>query len=154
MLLIKARVRPCTARDLPRSSDLRVTTTCLAASSNFDGDLAAEWLHSSLPSGPSTAISPAATATFTPAGTGTGFLPMRDMFLQFGFIRSMFDSRAHQLDLPNFAQHFAAEVSLPRFAVADHAAAGADDRNSQAVEHRPQLRRRRLYTRRPGLLTR
>ena len=29
--------------------------------------------------------------------------------------------------LPNFAQHFTTEVSLPRFAVTDHAATGADD---------------------------
>src|SRR4029078_4299642 len=37
--------------------------------------------------------------------------------------------------LPNFAQNFAAQVFLPGFAVADHAAAGADDRNTKAVQN-------------------
>src|SRR4051812_7682065 len=74
--------------------------------------------NSSVPLGPCTDTTPLLTAIFTPAGTGTGLLPIRDM-----------------MSSVNFADHFAAGIFLTSFAVAEHASAGADDRDSHATQH-------------------
>src|SRR5690606_9384684 len=42
-------------------------------------------------------------------------------------------------ELPNFAQDLTAEFALAGFAIAHHAAAGADNRDAQTIEHRLQL---------------
>src|SRR5262249_41938055 len=77
MLAIRLRVRPCSAR-LSRSSSDRVTSTCRAASS-YRTPISGRNVYESLPLGPSTWIVESATETFTLAGTGTGFRPIRDM---------------------------------------------------------------------------
>src|SRR5580704_5295462 len=120
MFCITARVRPWSAR-ASRSSPFRETEiVLLAASCSTD---TSEWnSHWSLPLGPSTLTTRPSTATFTPAGTDTGFLPRRDMFAC--------------LYLPNLAEHFAAQLPLPRLAIADHAAAGADHGNPQPAQYR------------------
>ncbi len=45
-------------------------------------------------------------------------------------------------ELPELAQHFAAELALTCFAIADHAAAGAQHGDSHSVEYRLQFGRR------------
>src|SRR5512134_767070 len=72
-----------------------------------------------LPSGPFTAMLPAASVTSTPLGRTIGFLAMRDI------VRS----------LRHDAKHFAADAVGARLAVRHHAARGRQDRHAQAVHH-------------------
>src|SRR4051812_2293899 len=124
---MSARLRPCNARAC-RVSEPRETMTCFLASSKL-AETSGRRSQESLPSGPSTVICLPARAILTPAGTVTGCLPIRDI------ASSTFASSTFGVELPEFAEHFAAEIALPRFAVADHATAGADNRDSQTVEH-------------------
>ena len=48
--------------------------------------------------------------------------------------------------LPDFAEHFAAEVFLTRFAVADHTAAGAEHRDPQTLQDRSQVASLAIHT--------
>src|SRR5690606_25512633 len=90
----------------------------------------------------STRMAPPSTATLTPAGITAGFLPIRDIVhlvmnrLGGGGRKPR---RRPSRRLPKFAENFAAELPLPRFAIADHAAAGAENLDALAVEHRLQL---------------
>src|SRR5262249_40390355 len=72
----------------------------------------------SLPFGPSTLTVWSSRATFTPAGTGMGFLPIRDM--------------GHSL--PDVRQHFAADLLLAAFAVSDDATRRRQDGDAHATQ--------------------
>src|SRR5436305_3202722 len=78
---------------------------------------------SSFPLGPSANTFPSATRTLTPAGTGTGCLPTRDMVVP----------------LPDGTQQLAADLLGPGAAVAHDAPAGAEDADPQPVQHRAEL---------------
>src|SRR5438067_490279 len=123
MLAIRLRVRPCRAR-FWRSSSGRVTRMTLAAVS-YSTLMLRCGRTLSLPSGPSTRTSPSSRATLTLAGTGTGCLPIRDIF--------------RPLTLPNRAEELAAQPLGAGLAVAHDALARAQDADAQAVQHRAQL---------------
>src|SRR5947209_949364 len=120
MLLMRLRVRPCSDR-LSRSSLGRLIVIALPSDSIFMFGCGA---ISSLPLGPSTRTLPSAMFTLTPPGMATGCLPIRDM--------------AH-LPLPHIANQLAAEPLGAGLPVAHDAAVGADDRNPQAIQDRPQV---------------
>src|SRR5579871_6500155 len=82
----------------------------------------------SFPLGPCTSTESEARATFTPAGTAIGFLPIRDMKNSFWF-------------LPNLAQHFAAHMRLARGAAGHHALGRGHDADAHAADHWPNLGR-------------
>ena len=117
-----------------------MTTTCFWPSSSSHV-ISGRKSHGSLPSGPSTEISLAGHADLHAGGNDDGlFSDTRHISLTFATTTRAFSGRLlTHAGLPQFAQHFAAQVALPGFAVADHAAAGADDRDAQAVEHRTQI---------------
>src|SRR2546430_1631515 len=123
MLAIRLRVRPCKAR-LWRSSSPRAIWMTLALSSCVTF-IAGCGASSSLPFGPSTLTLPSASWIFTPLGTGTGCLPIRDM--------------ANSTSLPNGAEQLAAEPLCPRLAVTHNAFARAQDGNAEAIEHGPEV---------------
>src|SRR3954469_18449895 len=77
MLATRLRVSPWSDR-LSRSSSCRVTLSCRADSSK-ETPISGRWAKLSLPLGPSTSILESTIETFTLAGTGTGFRPIRDM---------------------------------------------------------------------------
>ena len=76
MLLISVRVRPCRAR-LCRSSSGRFTSSAPSSARSTVIGEATAWLR--VPFGPFTVTTLSSTVTSTPAGTGTGSLPMRDI---------------------------------------------------------------------------
>src|SRR5205823_2545034 len=76
-LLIRARVRPCSARAWG-DSILRPTLIWLAAESNWTS-MSAGKLQLSSPLGPLVLNVRSRNSTFTPLGTAMGFFPMRDI---------------------------------------------------------------------------
>src|SRR5947209_6457774 len=124
MLAIRLRYRPCRAL-LWRSSPERVTTTAFLAAS-YCTPTSLRKVCDSLPLGPSTRTVSPCTSTLTPAGTTTGCFPIRDMALALK-------------GSPQLAQHLAADLLAAGAAIAHQAAAGAQHRDAQPVQYRPQL---------------
>src|SRR5690606_165941 len=73
----------------------------------------------SVPLGPFTSTAPGWTPTVTPAGTGMGFLSIRDM----------------SNSSPDGAEHFAADAGLHRIAARHHAPRRTQDRRAEPAEH-------------------
>ncbi len=138
MLATSARVSPC-RRGPGASRRARETMTCFSVSSYLADTSGRMFLRQACPSGPSTVIVLSATPIFTPAGTATGCLPIRDIFVHLhGQSVAYLSLASERCRYHSSHKYLAAQISLPRFAIADHAAAGADDRNAQAVEHGTQ----------------
>src|SRR3979490_1829916 len=113
MLATSVRVRPCSALCCA-SSDGRFTRTGPSPSvSSMSG--CRERLIS--PFGPLTVILCPSICTVTPLGSGTGFLPMRDI------------ARL----LPHHREQFAAHPGGARFAVGHESLRRAQDRHAEAV---------------------
>src|SRR5579872_3809106 len=148
MLLMSARVSPCSAR-FKRSSSGRLTRICLPSDSTF---MLGWKVNSSLPFGPSTFTMPLARATFTPEGMAIGCLPIRDIVnlpcSQVGvrwierfvsFISTA--STNHQLPTTNYqllpyrAQNLTADLGLLGLAVGHHTSAGGQDGYTQSIQH-------------------
>src|SRR3954447_17333689 len=125
MLLISDRVSPCRAR-LSRSSLGRFTSRVPSPFSTVMG-AATVWLR--VPLGPLTVTVRSWTCTSTPAGTGTGSLPMRD-------IASTSASWS-----PDVGEDFPTHALLVGLTVGEQALAGRADRDTEAAEH---LRQRRV----------
>src|SRR6185312_12999698 len=119
MLLISERVSPCRAR-LSRSSSGRFTSRVPSPFSTVMG-AATVWLR--VPLGPFTVTVLAWTCTSTPAGTGTGSLPMRD-------IASTSASWS-----PDVGEDFPTHALLVGLTVGEQALAGRDDGDAEATEH-------------------
>src|SRR3989441_11615759 len=111
MLATSVRVRPCSALCCA-SSDGRLTTTVPSSSvSSISG--CSERLIS--PFGPFTVIRRPSICAVTPLGSGTGFLPIRDI------------ARL----LPHHREHFAAHPGGARFAVGHESLRRAQDRSEE-----------------------
>src|SRR5262245_31518347 len=108
------RIRPWSART-ERCSEFRSTVSTLV-SIVMERPAGIAW--DSLPFGPSTLTVWSSRATFTPAGTGMGFLPIRDM----------------EHSLPDVGQYFAANLLLAAFTVRDDAARGREDGDAHAAQ--------------------
>src|SRR5512135_2687029 len=76
-----------------------------------------------LPLGPVTSRLPSLSTAFTPLGKGTGFLPMRLIFLS----------------LPHLAENLATHLQLPGLSVGHHPLGGGDHCHSQAALHLGEL---------------
>src|SRR5690348_10296017 len=121
MLATSVRVSPCSARCSPRSLG-RVTTSwsppspssrdvcCTVMSRGMRSD--------SSPLGPLTVTRSGSIATVTPAGTGIGCLPIRDIAIQ---------------GLPDRRYDFAAHALQPGVVAGHHAAGRRDDRRAHAA---------------------
>src|SRR5205823_2784918 len=121
MLATSVRVRPCSARCSPRSVG-RVTTIWSSLCSIF----MSRWtLSESSPRGPLTVTRSGSTATVTPAGTGMGCLPMRDML---------------DTGLPDLGHHFAAHAGDPRLVSGHHTPRRRDDRRAHDALHARDVR--------------
>src|SRR5882672_8051515 len=83
----------------------------------------------SLPFGPWMSTAPGWTSIFTPFGMGIIFLPIRDMSV------SSFQLPACSSQLPDVAEHFAADARLHRFATRHHPARRRQDAGAEAREH-------------------
>src|SRR5919106_170101 len=116
MLAMSERVRPCSARTF-RWSELRSTVTTLGSALT---EMPPGTVWASLPLGPSTSTELPWMATFTPCGTGMGFLPIRDMVGS----------------LPHVGQDFAAELLLADLPVRHDAAGRGQDGDAHAPEDR------------------
>src|SRR5687767_10313776 len=123
MLATRARVRPWRARFCGMSSG-RSTTICRAAASHFTS-MSGWGRRDSSPCAPLTLTSPLLTETSRPAATGMGFLPIRDMARLAGFQLAS--------GLPDFAQHFAADVLGLGFAIAEDPLIGGEDGDAQSL---------------------
>src|SRR4051794_21531728 len=135
MFWIRLRVSPCSDR-LTRSSSARVTRIAFWSASCLTV-ISGRKLVSSLPLGPSTRMTLPCTATLTPSGTTTGCLPIRDTAHP-----TSAQSRPVATGgrgLPNGAEHLAADPFRFGLAVAHQPAAGAQDGDPEAVQHRPQV---------------
>src|SRR5512135_2292285 len=119
MLATRVRDRPCSALCLAVSVGRSTTTvppSTFTASSGWSRRV-------SSPFGPLTVtVCPDAVAE-TPAGRGTGFLPMRDM----------------AAPLPDHRQELAAEVRLARLAIGHQPLRRREDGHAQAVAHAGDL---------------
>src|SRR5258707_1553898 len=82
-----------------------------------------KWDNSAL--GPFTFTAPSTTETVTPAGIGTGILPIRDM----------------APSLPDLREELATQAGLPRFAIGQETPRSAHDRPTEAA---PDARDARL----------
>src|SRR3954447_14545350 len=122
MLAISERVSPCRARCSPRSGG-RLTRSSPSACSTVMSRL---MRSSSWPPGPATRTTSGSIVTVTVAGTGMGFLPMRDM------------------PLPDLRDHFAADAGLPGLVAGHDAARRRDDRRAHAALHLADAVRRRV----------
>src|SRR5712691_10949885 len=113
MLATRVRVRPCSA--LWRlSSEGRRTTTALSSSASVRSGCATRLIS---PFGPFTVIRRPSIWAVTPLGSGTGFLPMRDMSLL----------------LPDHREQLAAHAGGAGFAVGHEALWRGQDRHAEAV---------------------
>src|ERR1700674_4036534 len=112
-LATKARARPCRARC---SSDSRRALSTLSFCSKR-----MPWgtRTLSLPLGPCTSMTAGPICTFTPAGSGIGFRPIRDMAFCL---------------LPDFAEQLAAEPLFTRRTAGHDSARSAQNAHSQAAE--------------------
>src|SRR5690554_5477409 len=110
MLASRVRVRPCRARD-SRSSSGRAT---LRAPSSCSTVMGAGTECSRDPLGPFTVTSAPLMVTSTPAGTGTGSLPIRDIGVS-------------PFRLPDVGEDFAAHTLVLRLTVSQEAGGGGQD---------------------------
>src|SRR5215212_5390553 len=132
MLATSVRVKPCSDL-LSRSSSGRVTSSSpLSARATLIGSLMTCCRE---PFGPLTETAWPSTVTSTPAGTGTGSLPMRDMSAT-----SLLSRRS-----PDVGEHFAAYAGVVRLLVGQQALRCVDDRDAQATEHLRQSGRLRVH---------
>src|SRR5262245_44774767 len=120
MFARRDRIRPWSARTV-RCSELRSTVSTLAS---METDKPAGIACESFPFGPSTLTVWSCTATFTPDGTGMGFLPMRDMAKR---------------SLPDVRQDFAAHLLPAAFPVGHHTARRGQYGHSHATQDRGDL---------------
>src|SRR5262245_19031132 len=109
------RIRPWSARTV-RCSELRSTVKTLAS---IVTDNPAGIACESFPFGPSTLTACSFTATFTPAGTGMGVLPMRDMVAP----------------LPDVRQDFATHLLSPALPVGHDTARRGQDGDAHAAQN-------------------
>src|SRR5919112_4378756 len=123
MLAISVRVSPC--RDLARRSSLGRLTAMVPSSWATVIGGATVWIR--VPLGPLTVTRRSSSATSTPAGTGMGSLPMRDMLL-------FAPSSSVGPGSPDVGQHFAAHALLVRLSVGEEPLARRDDRDAEAAE--------------------
>src|SRR5690606_25286410 len=123
MLAMSVRVRPCSARTL-FSSLGRVTW--IDPSSALDTWIGSATVCESVPFGPSTWTCRPSIVTSTPAGTGMGSRPIRDMLC---FLPS----------LPDVGEDFPANSTLPGLLVRHEAAGRRQDRDAQAAQHTGQV---------------
>src|SRR5664279_2181108 len=119
MLLTRVRVSPCRARE-SRSSSGRVTTSSPSSLATEIGSTTV-WVRA--PLGPLTVTSGPSIVTSTPAGTGIGSLPIRDM----------------SSPLPDVGEDFPAHLLLGGLPVGQQTGRGRDDRDTQPAEHLGQL---------------
>src|SRR3954470_24019899 len=124
MLLISDRVRPCRAR-LSRSSLGRFSSR---VPSPFSTVICASTVWLRVPLGHLTLTVRSWTCTSTPAGTGTGSLPMRD-------IASTSASWS-----PDVGEDFPTHTLAVGLTVGEQTLAGRDDRDAEAAEHLGQGR--------------
>src|SRR5580704_6957938 len=112
MFATSVRVRPWSARCSPRSVG-RVTTIWSSTCSTFMSRLTRS---ESSPLGPLTRTISGSIATVTPAGTGMGCLPMRDMLVSGG--------------LPDLRHNLAANARVAGIVAGHNASRRRDDRGS------------------------
>src|SRR5580765_6071059 len=112
-LATRARARPCRAR---RSSESRRALSTLSFCSKR---IPCGTFTLSLPLGPCTSMASGPICTFTPAGSGIGFRPIRDMAFCL---------------LPDFAEQLAAEPLFTRRATRHDSTRSAQNVDSQAAE--------------------
>src|SRR5690348_15509893 len=121
MLATSVRVSPCSARCSPRSLG-RVTTSWSPPSPSSRGDcftvISRGMRSDSSPLGPLTVTRSGSIATVTPAGTGIGCLPIRDIAF---------------LGLPDRRHHFAADALEAGVVPGHHAGGRRDDRGAHAA---------------------
>src|SRR5690348_11448939 len=121
MLATRVRVSPCSARCSPRSLG-RVTTSWSPPSPSSRGlccTVIARGMRSdNSPLGPLTVTRSGSIATVTPAGTGIGCLPIRDIAFQ---------------GLPDRRYHFAADALQTGVVAGHHAAGRRDDRRAHTA---------------------
>src|ERR1700746_2528744 len=131
-LATRARAKPCTARC---SSLARFTFSTPSFCSKETPRGTATVI---LPLGPCTSILSAATATFTPEGSGIGLFPMRDIVLAQPFVKSFpACCRLFQKpSLPDFAEQFAANIRLARGAPAHQTLRSRNNTDAQSADHR------------------
>src|SRR6267143_6776913 len=113
MLAMSVRVRPCSALCCA-SSEGRFTTTVPSSSARIMSGCSERLIS---PFGPLTVILCPSICAVTPLGSGTGFLPIRDI------------ARL----LPHHREHFAAHPGGARFAVGHESLRRAQDRHAEAV---------------------
>src|SRR5438874_12818708 len=94
-----------------------------------------------LPLGPCTSILPAATAIFTPEGSGIGLFPIRDIVLVQRFVKSCALQTFLKTCLPDFAEQFAAHVGFARGAAAHQALRRGHNAAAQATNDRLNVMR-------------
>src|SRR3989442_9209876 len=114
MFATSERQRPWSARAVRLSSPREIVSTL---PSSF-AVMPVESGCVSLPFGPSARTTLPSTDTFTPSGTGMGFLPIRDM----------------RGSLPHVGEDFPAHLLLSRGAIGDDAARGRDDGHAHPRE--------------------
>src|SRR6516162_9031643 len=124
----RARASPCTARC---SSEARFTFRTPSRCSN-ETPFGMATLN--LPLGPCTSTFSEPRAIFTPAGTGIGLFPIRDIFNQPQ--QSVLSETAK---LPNLAKQFAADLVLARDAAAHQSLRGRKNTDAQPADHRLDL---------------
>src|SRR5580765_8153083 len=125
MLLTRVRVRPCRERE-SRSSSGRVTTSSPSSRAMLMGSTTT-W--DSDPLGPFTVTCGPSMLTSTPAGTGIGSRPIRDMSAP---------------PLPDVGENFPAYLLLGGLTIGQQTGRGRDDGDTQATEDLGQLGRARV----------
>src|SRR6187200_2987758 len=113
MFAISVRVSPCSARSSPRSVGRETVIVPFSCSIFIRCGTACV----SSPSGPLTITRPGASATFTPAGTSMGCLPIR------------------LIALPNETDDLSADALLLGRSAGDHAGRRGEDRRPHPTEH-------------------
>src|SRR5688572_12005619 len=96
-------------------------------------------VNASSPFGPLMVTFWPATVAVTPAGTATGFLPIRDMIGPPTFFSFCPDQRSEHA-----AEHLAAHVLLAGPRIRHHALGRGQDRHAKTVGHRAQVAHRRV----------
>src|SRR5581483_10984567 len=123
MLLTSARLKPC--NDFAcASSPSRVTTILPSATFRL---VRLGNSQSSLPFGPSTKTFCPFTSTFTLGGMAIGCFPIRD------------------INLPDVAEQFSAEIFFACLIVGHHAFRRGDDRDAEAAAHARNFRRADIF---------
>src|SRR5690606_28142007 len=122
---MSVRVRPCSERER-RSSSGRVTT--IAPDSSRDTWIGAGTVCWSVPLGPLTVTESPSMVTSTPAGTGTGILPMRDIA-----------GLPSPSRLPDVGEDFPAHALGGCLLVGQETGRRGDDRHAEAAEDPRQV---------------